>query len=257
MASGRWCGPTDPRSTNPGPPDADPVPVPVPDPVPVPAVSGRCRRDGEPPGTIAAVEISVWFDPACPYCWMTSRWLVAVAPERGLEIDWQPISLLLKNCPEPDDPRVGTWAASHRTLRVVEAVREAGHADRIGDLYTAFGRLMLHEEQIEVDIAAVLSELGLDPALATAADDDRYDEAIQASMEAAFALTGTDVGTPLIALTDTDGERVGIFGPVITRFPEGDSGLRLWDGIVAVTCTPGFFELKRGRTGGPELPPLP
>lgn len=203
------------------------------------------------------MEISFWFDPACPYCWMTSRWLVAVAPDRDLEIDWQPISLLLKNCPEADDPRAEGWAASHRMLRVVEAAREAGHGARIGDLYTAFGRLMQHEEQIDVDIAGVLEGLDLDPALAAAADDERFDEGIRASMEAAFALTGPDVGTPLIALTDADGERVGIFGPVITRFPEGESGLRLWDGIVAVTCTPGFFELKRGRTGGPELPPLP
>lgn len=203
-----------------------------------------------------AVDISFWFDPACPYCWMTSRWLVAVAPERDLEIDWRPISLLLKNCPESDDPRLDEWTASHRTLRVVEAMREVGHADRVGDMYTVLGRLLQHEHRVEIDLAEVLTGLGLDPALAAAADDERYDEAIQASMNAAFELTGPEVGTPLIALTDTDGERVGIFGPVITRFPEGEAGLRLWDGIVAVTCTPGFFELKRGRTGGPELPPL-
>jgi len=201
------------------------------------------------------VHVTFWFDPSCPFCWMTSRWLVAVAPERELEVDWQPISLLLKNETPADSPYFAASARGHALLRVVQAVRAAGGEERIGDLYTAFGRRFHNERDRDFDVAAVLDELGLDPTLAAAVDDESFDDGIRAAMAEGLELIGADVGTPLIAV-GTGEERVGLFGPVITRFPEPEAGLRLWDGFVAMAETDGFYELKRSRTGGPDLPPV-
>lgn len=201
------------------------------------------------------MKVSFWFDPACPFCWMTSRWVNAVASARDLEIDWQPISLFFKNDPDPDS---GFYEPTKRTrdlLRVVESVRAAGHTDRIGELYTEMGRRIHHEEQLDFDVATILDELGLDRDHAEALDDERFDAAIRAAMDEGLGLTGEDVGTPLIGFEGGDGRRVGLFGPVITTFPRGDQALKLWDGVVAMAETEGFYELKRSRDTGPELPP--
>lgn len=204
-----------------------------------------------------AVTVSFWFDPACPFCWMTSRWLVEVAPQRDLQVDWRSISLLLKNDPPPDSPYHATTVRTHGYLRVVESLRAAGLADRVGALYTRLGIAVHHDQDAaDLDVAAVLAELGVDPAHASAVDDDRFDLEIKASMDEGLALTGDDVGTPLIALDGPDGRRVGLFGPVITEQPSPDGALRLWDGFVAMVTTAGFSELKRSRPGPPALPDL-
>ena len=202
------------------------------------------------------MDVSFWFDPACPFCWMTSRWIRAVAPQRDLRVDWQPISLLFKNDLQPDNPFFPRASRTRDLLRVVEATRAAGHADLIGDLYTEFGRHIHHEQRDDFDVAEILASLGLDPGLATALDDESWDDVIRRGMDAGLALTGTDVGTPLIAIDAPDGRRVGFFGPVITEFPTGDEALRLWDGWVLMVTTPGFYELKRTRDKRPDLPPL-
>lgn len=197
-----------------------------------------------------------WFDPICPFCWMTSRWITSVAEARDLTIDWQPISLLMKNEMGPDHPFAEKATRTRDLLRVVEAVRAAGGADRIGDLYTAFGRRIHHEETLDFDVAAILVELGLDPALADALHDVNLDAAIRSRMDVGLALAGTDVGTPIVGVDGPDGP-VALFGPVITRFPEGDAGLHLWDGVVALATIPGFFELKRTRTEQPDPSTIP
>lgn len=201
------------------------------------------------------MHVTFWFDPACPYCWMTSRWLVAVAPHRELQVDWQPLSLLVKNETPTDSPSFAKHRRGRDLLRVVQSVRIGGGADRVGELYTAFGRRIHNEETLEFDVAAVLDEVGLDPAHAAALTDESHDDGITSSMEEAFALTGTDVGTPLIAVGTGDARR-GLFGPVITRFPEPEAALRLWDGFVAMAGTDGFYELKRTRDERPALPPV-
>jgi len=200
------------------------------------------------------VRVQFWFDPACPFCWVTSRWLCRVAPHRDLTVDWRPISLLLKNGLEPGHPLVVEFTRSLELLRVVEAVRAAGHDDRIGDLYTEFGR-HLHVRQEPVDVAAVLARVGLDPAHAAATEDPAFDVAIRTAMQDGLALVGDDVGTPIIAIDrpGAPGERIGLFGPVITGLPDLDASLRLWDGFVAVTSVDGFFELKRTRTSAPAV----
>lgn len=198
------------------------------------------------------MKVEFWFDPACPFCWMTSRWIVAVAPDRDLEIDWRPISLLFKNKASADSPFYAQIKRSRDLLRVVESVRAARQADRIGDLYTAFGTRVHHHDDLDFDVAGVLTELGLDADHAAALDDESFDSAIRSAMADGLALTGDDVGTPLIALTGRNG-RVGLFGPVITTMPEGDDRLAMWDHYVGMVQIPGFFELKRTRTAGPDM----
>jgi 2-hydroxychromene-2-carboxylate isomerase len=197
------------------------------------------------------MHVRFWFDPDCPFCWMTSRWLVRVATQRALSIEWSPISLLMKNEPREGDPFFDRLTASHGMLRVVAALGAEGQADRIGDLYTELGRA-LHVDGVPVDLPAVLAGLGLDPGLAAAADDAGHDAAVRASMDEGLALVGDAVGTPIVAVERPDGRgRVGLFGPVITELPDVAGSLRLWDGFLAMVATDGFFELKRTRGEAP------
>jgi hypothetical protein len=197
------------------------------------------------------MHVQFWFDPACPFCWMTSRWLVRVAAHREIDIEWLPISLLLKNGTREGEPFFAEVSASLGMLRVVEAIREAGHADRIGDLYTELGR-QLHVTGGDVDLRSALEGLELDARYARAADDERFDAAIRTAMDDGLALVGDAVGTPIIAVERADGGgRIGLFGPVITELPDVAASLRLWDGFLAMVATDGFFELKRTRTVAP------
>ena len=197
------------------------------------------------------MHVRFWFDPACPFCWITSRWLVRVATQREVTIEWSPISLLLKNGTREGEPFFAEVTASHGMLRTVEALRADGQEHRIGELYTELGRV-LHVEGTTVDLRAVLTGLGLDPAFAAAADDAEYDAAVRASMDEGLALVGDEVGTPIIAVDRPDGTgRIGLFGPVITELPDVEASLRLWDGFLAMVATDGFFELKRTRSSAP------
>lgn len=198
------------------------------------------------------MKVEFWFDPACPFCWMTSRWLIEVAPDRDVDIDWRPISLLFKNDAQPGSPYYEPISRTRDLLRVVESVRAAGGADRIGALYTVFGRHIHHEGSNAFDVGEALSSVGLDPAHAAALSEESWDDVIRAAMADALSLTGNDVGTPIIAVTGRRG-RVGLFGPVITEMPNAEDRLRLWDGFVAMVETPGFFELKRTRTSSPDM----
>ena len=197
------------------------------------------------------MHVQFWFDPACPFCWITSRWLVRVATQRDVTIEWSPISLLLKNGTREGEPFFAEVTASHGMLRTVEALRAAGQGHRIGELYTELGRV-LHVEGTTVDLRAVLTGLGLDPAFAAAADDADHDAAVRASMDEGLALVGDAVWTPIIAVERPDGTgRIGLFGPVITELPDVEASLRLWDGFLAMVATDGFFELKRTRSSAP------
>ncbi len=197
------------------------------------------------------MHVRFWFDPACPFCWITSRWLVRVATQREVTIEWSPISLLLKNGTREGEPFFAEVTASHGMLRTVEALRAAGQGHRIGELYTELGRV-LHVEGTTVDLRAVLTGLGLDPAFAAAADDAEHDAAVRTSMDEGLALVGDAVGTPIIAVDRPDGTgRIGLFGPVITELPDVEASLRLWDGFLAMVATDGCFELKRTRSSAP------
>ena len=209
------------------------------------------------PGMATPVEF--WVDPACPWCWVTARWIVdEIAPQRDLDITWQPISLLFKNEPPEDSPYYAAVVSTHRLLRVMESLRAGGANNTdLQRWYLYCGTLVHHDGVREFDVArvaAALEHLGLDPQHATAFDDDAWDAAIRSGMNAGLALVGDDVGTPIIAFTDDAGVKRGIFGPVITRVPDAAQSLQVWDAMRALATMDGFWELKRTRTEGPSFP---
>ena len=193
--------------------------------------------------------VDFWFDPVCPWSWMTSRWIDDVARQRPVEVRWHVMSLSVVNEGREltDDYRRlmdGAWGPA----RVLVAAA-AAHGDGVlKPLYDALGtrRHPGGRTDTEAIVAEALAEAGLDASLASAAGDDRYDDALRSSTAQAQAIVGDDVGTPVVAI---DG--VGFFGPVVTPAPHGTHALAMFDGLVLVTSVPGFYELKRTRTSGP------
>ena len=191
----------------------------------------------------------MWFDPLCPWAWMTSRWLEEVGRLRGIEIDWRVMSLAILN--EGRDLAEDYRAIMPRSLRMtrlVVAARESVGQEAVKPLYDALGT-RLHpgdEKDLDVVIPAALAEAELPAELAE--ETDRFDEQLHASHREAMDLVGEDVGTPVVAVDD-----VAFFGPVVTPAPKGEEALRLFDGIVAAASVDGFFELKRTRTRGPQF----
>jgi 2-hydroxychromene-2-carboxylate isomerase len=193
--------------------------------------------------------VEFWFDPGCPWAWMTSRWVVEAAEVRPLDVHWRLMSLALLNegKEESDVAREGHWKG-HLQLRVIAAARDVHGEQVVLPLYTAFGtRFHLSKESRgpEATVAA-LGDAGLDVGLVDAMDDARWDAAIRTDHDAALDRVGDGVGTPAIAVGDT-----AFFGPVVTPAPEGDAAGLLWDGVLLVAGTPGFYELKRTRDLGP------
>ena len=185
---------------------------------------------------------------------MTARWVVdEVQPHRDINITWQPISLLKKNDPPQDSEYYGPVSFTHNLLRVMEAIRKAEGDDVIQRYYWHFASLIHHDGNRDFDLADELEAAGFDRSYADAFGDEALDAEIDTRMSAGLALTGDDVGTPIISMDNDDGERVGIFGPVITRVPNPEQSLRLWDSVVGATTIPGFWELKRTRTESPEF----
>ena len=185
---------------------------------------------------------------------MTARWVVdEVAPKRDLNLIWQPISLLFKNQPPPDSDYYTAAMLGHRSLRIMEAVR-AQHGDGpVFDWYWQCATRIHHDGERPIDFAAALTSIGLDPSIADAAEDDRWDEEIRTRMDAGLALVGDDVGTPIIAFKAADGTKHGIFGPVITKVPDSETALKFWDAMQVFVTTDGFWELKRTRTERPQF----
>ena len=185
---------------------------------------------------------------------MTARWVVdEVAPQRDLNLIWQPISLLFKNDPPEDSDYYAGTLLGHRSLRIMEAIRAEHGEGPVFDWYWQCGTRIHHDRERPIDFADALTTIGLDPALADAADDTRWDAEIRTRMDEGLALVGNDVGTPIIAFGCDDGTKRGIFGPVITEVPDSDTAVRFWDAMKVFVTTDGFWELKRTRTTGPEF----
>lgn len=206
--------------------------------------------------SIAAAEF--FLDPACPWCWITSRWVRNVQSEREVAVRWRFISLMILN--EDNDEEYAKQhrdghTASFRALRVLHAVGELEGNDAVGELYTAIGtELHVHRryEDLLNDRVAFLTECltaaGLDPSYARYADDDSRDDALRAETEEALSRTGGNVGTPIITFApDTDRTR-SFFGPVLPKAPKGDDAVALWDAIVTVAAFD-VAELKRSLRG--------
>jgi len=201
--------------------------------------------------------VRFWVDPICPWCWTTSQWIRRIAADKDLDITWEPISLLVKNDPQPESAFYEPLIWTRGLLRVMESVRAAGQEDRLGDLYTEYGRRIHHEGERGWDAALALEAIGLDAAYASAAGDATWDGPLLERMNDGLALVGNDVGTPIIAFRRADGREVATFGPVITKAPAHDDALALWDAFVTLTSLEEFWELKRTRTVGPEFGDAP
>ncbi|GGR04638.1 mycothiol-dependent nitroreductase Rv2466c family protein [Streptomyces pilosus] len=203
----------------------------------------------------APTPVDFWFDPVCPWAWMTSRWLLEVAAHRPLDIRWHVMSLAVLNEGREDLPeryrRLLTegWGP----VRVVTAAAHKHGGDVTGRLYTALGT-RIHRQGLgpsrEV-IAGALAEAGLAPHLIDHADQDTYDRELRASHQEGIDRVGQETGTPVIALPGPDGTTTAFFGPVLTPAPRGRAALDLWDALLLLASTPGFCELKRSRPHGP------
>ncbi len=201
--------------------------------------------------------VRFWIDPLCPFCWATAQWVRGIAPERDLEISWQPISLLVKNELESDSPWYPVAKWSFGLLRVLEKVRAEEGEAAVGALYLEYGRRIHHDGESQWDVAIALKAAGLDEGYAAAFDDESLDEELLRRHHEALALVGNDVGTPIIGVAGRDGTEVAIFGPVISAVPDHDDALALWDASITLARIPEFFELKRTRNGSPDPGPRP
>ena len=194
--------------------------------------------------------VDFWFDPSCPWAWMTSRWMLEVEEIRPVETNFHVMSLSVLNKGRDDlsDDYKEFLAGGWGPVRVCIAAEQAHGPEVLRDLYTALGTKH-HVEGREFDQALyeeALAAAGLPLALAQAAESTEFDEAVSASHQVGIDLVGQEVGTPVISVNG-----VAIFGPVVTPAPKGEAAGKLWDGVVLVAGTDGFFELKRTRTSDP------
>ncbi len=193
--------------------------------------------------------VDFWFDPICPWAWMTSRWMLEVEKVRPVAARWHTMSLAYLNQGRdlPEDYRAKMDGA-RAPVRVVIAATEGHGQEVMLPLYTALGTRFHHEKlpQDRATIQSALTEVGLPVDLADAMTSTDYDAALMASHHAGMDQVGLEVGTPVIAV---DG--VAFFGPVVSPAPRGEAAGKLWDGVLLVAGTDGFFELKRSRTRDP------
>lgn len=193
--------------------------------------------------------VDFWFDPLCPWAWMTSRWMLEVTEVRDVHIDWHVMSLAyLNEGREVSEDYRDALSKAWGPVRVVVAAQEQHGNDITLPLYTAMGT-RIHpggNKDFGKVISESLAEVGLPAELAEAATSSDYDDVLKKSHDSGMDQVGLDVGTPVVAF-----EGVAFFGPVVTPIPRGEEAGRLWDGCLLVAGTPGFYELKRTRTQGP------
>ena len=214
-------------------------------------------------------DINFYFDPVCPFAWMTSKWVRLVQAQRDYTVDWRFISLRQINAEVDYDAHFPPeYEAGHtaglRLLRVAARARAEHGRESLARLYEAFGTHIFEAAPDTVSqrtdgerrgtrefVEPILAEVGLPPALAEALDDESWDREIRQETDEALGLTGKDVGTPIIHFEPPAG--VAFFGPVISRLPDEDSAAELWDHVVGLARFPGFAELKRSLREQPQL----
>ena len=191
-----------------------------------------------------------WFDPMCPFAWVTSRWIGEVEDVRDISTEWHVMSLAMLNEGREELPAeykaflTKAWAP----VRVITAAAQQHGSSYVKALYDAMGTKIHNEGNTDIDavIAKSLAEVGLPADLAAAGQSDEFDAALRTTHEAGISLVGQDVGTPVVAFNGT-----AFFGPVLTRIPRGEDAGRLWDASVSLASFPYFFEIKRSRTESP------
>jgi 2-hydroxychromene-2-carboxylate isomerase len=203
----------------------------------------------------APEDVQFWFDPVCPWAWITSRWILEVQKVRPVRPDWRIMSLAYLNLTQHEakdlsEDYLERMGRAWGPIRVCAAAAQHSGPQVLGPLYTAIGT-KFHVEGRREDptvLPEALAEVGLPASLASAAQSDEFDGEIKRSHHEAFDDVGLDVGTPVIRIRGR-----AIFGPVITPAPKGEAAGRLWDGLVLVTEADGFFELKRTRDRKPSF----
>jgi len=220
------------------------------------------ERSAGRPGT--GPDVRFWFDPTCPFAWLTSKWVRLVQEQRGYEVEWRFIALRLVNRdvdyaahfpPEYED---GHTFGLH-LLRLCAQVRDDHGGDAVARLYEALGRRIFDSADgpprdpagARAVASEALAELGLPVSLLAALDDAGRDARLQAEGDEALALTGKDVGTPILHIAPPEG--AAFFGPVISRMPSAEQAAELWDHVVGLARFPGFAELKRSLRERPQL----
>lgn len=216
-------------------------------------------------------DIDFYFDPVCPFAWMTSKWVRKVQAQRDYTVDWRFISLRLLNSHIdyashfPPEYEAG-HTAGLRLLRAAADIRREHGPAAIGPLYAALGTQIFDTDVVSDDaashgyrgtaafLAPILEQLGLPTRHTGALDDSSLDEEIRAETDHALSLTGKDVGTPIIAFEPPDG--VAFFGPVISRLPSDEEAVPLWDNVIGLARFPGFAEMKRSMRELPQLKAL-
>jgi 2-hydroxychromene-2-carboxylate isomerase len=202
-----------------------------------------------PDTEIAPETVDFWFDPLCPWAWITSRWVLEVVPLRPIEPRWRLMSLAyLNEAKNISDDYRKMLSTAWGPVRVCMAAAQKDGDEILGPLYTALGT-RFHTEgkpRERSTIEEALAEVGLPTELADAMDDSSYDEALKKSHHEGMDQVGYEVGTPVISVNG-----VAFFGPVVTPIPRGEAAAKLWDGVLAVASTDGFYELKRTRDRHP------
>jgi hypothetical protein len=210
-------------------------------------------------------DLDFFFDPICPWAWITSRFTVEVARQRELAVDWKFICLWMVNEERNYDREfppgyVNAHQAGRQMLRIAAAARRDGGNDAVAALYTAFGE-QLHtggrSKEIREGDTSVLAEsveiAGLPPSLTASGEDEALDAVVREETDLALSRTGKDVGTPIITFSPDTDEEASFFGPVISRIPRGEEALRIWDAVELLARTPGLAELKRSARDRPTF----
>ncbi|GHC42764.1 mycothiol-dependent nitroreductase Rv2466c family protein [Streptomyces flavofungini] len=201
--------------------------------------------------------VDFWFDPLCPWAWMTSRWVLEVEKVRDIEVRWHVMSLAVLNENKldelPEEYREMLETHAWGPVRVVIAAQQEHGPEVLGDFYTALGTRIHNQGEgpTREAVAGALKDVSLPDSLLDHWESTPYDAELRASHNEGIEKVGQEVGTPVIAVPGTDGEQVAFFGPVVTPAPKGEAAARLWDGTLLVASTPGFYEIKRTRTQGP------
>ena len=214
------------------------------------------------PATDATADVELFFDPVCPFCWVTAQWLWKVERLADIRVEWRFISLaLLNDRPGAYDGASAAYPQVHglgrRLLRVAAATREQHGREAVGRIYRAFGEALwerdvagvenfddiLEVQARGIDVAAALSVADLPASLETAMDDEHLDEIVARDTREALDRVGDDVGTPILSFSPPDGP--AFFGPVISEVPDDEDAVAFFEAMTTLARMPGFAEIKR------------